>query len=125
AGGKDDPHAGIKTEDDDEANSVSDGDDHLYVSTVEPEGLVEQLNISENPNPTVGQGSKMNKDDTVIDEQLHQDIESARDNMTPEERTRIDKRMEKVSFLPEPENNREEGKVTDPRNWGAIDPRRM
>lgn len=121
AGVKDDPTPGIKTEYHSDESSVLDGDDHLYVSTLEPEGLVEHLDIETALLPQEGQGEKVLNASMIIDEQLHQDIESVRKSMTQNEQTQVDKRMEKVSFLPKQERPQEKRKGIDPRNWGGID----
>lgn len=40
--------------------------------------------------------------------------------MTRDERKQVDKRMEKLSFMSEPDRSREKGKTINPRNWRGI-----
>ncbi|KAG6884347.1 hypothetical protein C0992_006486, partial [Termitomyces sp. T32_za158] len=102
-------------------SSLTDEDERQYMSTVDPDSVVDQYSIN-STTPT----TKLTREpeQTELDEQLIHDVSVARDHMTSEERNSVDRRMNRVNPERSGPNQRtypqNKDKGIDPRNWGAL-----
>lgn len=106
-------------------SSENDGEDRPPTSSVIPD----VVDMNRNQSNHIVHAQRKSTDDIEDEDTFSHNLEVARNNMSQQDRERVDKRMERVTFLDNPDNtancyggesSQTKGKAIDPRNWGEV-----